>query len=90
MTLKVHANKAGYRELRILLRLSERRPQTENIIKLLGYFEYTGPNGVHLCLVIELMWMDVGNFICGQSDRPDVRTMVCKEVARQVWKCLKS
>ena len=28
--------------------------------------------------------MDVGNFIGGQSDRPDIRTMVCKEVARQV------
>jgi serine/threonine-protein kinase SRPK3 len=90
VALKVHAAKAGYRELNILLRLKEKSSYPENIIKLLDHFEHTGPNGLHLCLVLELMLGDVNNFMggIGRYAWPKIRAKVTKEVAKQVLKGL--
>jgi serine/threonine-protein kinase SRPK3 len=92
VALKVNAAKAGYRELRILLRLKEKRCYPENIIKLLDHFEHTGPNGLHLCLVLELMLGDVDNFMggIGRYAWPKIRAKVIKEVAKQVLKGLEA
>jgi serine/threonine-protein kinase SRPK3 len=66
--------------------MKERRSYPESIIKLLDHFEHAGPNGLHLCLVLELMWGDVGNMMggLGSYDLPDIRKIVNKEVAKQV------
>jgi serine/threonine-protein kinase SRPK3 len=83
--LKVHANKAGYRELKVLLRIKE-HSQPSCVIELLDHFEHVGPNGRHLCLVLELMWTDVSNFMKGQYRWPEIRMTASKEVTRQVLK----
>lgn len=83
MALKVNADKAGYRELRILSQIKERHPQADNIIQLLDHFEHVGPNGVHLCLVLELMWTDVSDLMGGYHGYPEIRTVISKEVTRQ-------
>jgi serine/threonine-protein kinase SRPK3 len=89
--VKFHADKAGYRELNILLRIKERCSYPESIIKLLDHFEHVGPNGLHLCLVLEVMWGDVGNMMGGLGSydwRSETRKIVNKEVAKQVLKGL--
>ena len=86
--MKVHADKAGYGELTTLIRLREKHPHLEHVIDLLDHFEHAGPNGLHLCLVMELMWSDISGFIGGQYNWPEIRTTVCKEVVKQVLKGL--
>lgn len=71
--------------------MKERRSYPESIIKLLDHFEHAGPNGLHLCLVLEVMWGDVGNMMdgLGSHDLPsEVRKIFSKEVAKQVLKGL--
>ena len=67
----------------MLLQLNDIDPVPTNVIKLLDHFEINGPNGSHLCLVLELMWMDVGTFLGGQNS-PMVKMSIVREVARQV------
>jgi serine/threonine-protein kinase SRPK3 len=57
--------------------------QYRHVIELLDHFEHTGPNGTHLCLVLELMWRDVGSFVAGHYDWPDIRTAIAKAIATQ-------
>ena len=90
VALKVHADKAGYRELKILQRICEKCPQPEHLIELLDHFELEGPNGRHLCLVIELMWSDLANFMGGQCNLPDIRIAVTREATKQVLKALET
>jgi serine/threonine protein kinase len=87
VALKVNAAKAGYQELKMLLRLKETGPEPENVIKLLDHFEFSGPNGLHLCMVLELMWMDVGTFVGAQCSS-EFKMSVAREVARQVLRGL--
>jgi serine/threonine-protein kinase SRPK3 len=82
--MKVHADKAGHRELEVFLRLGQ--DHSEHIVSLLDHFELTGPNGKHLCLVLELMWADAGSFMGGQYNWPEIRTTVAKEVSKQLLK----
>jgi serine/threonine-protein kinase SRPK3 len=71
----------------VLLQLSNKYPAPENIIKLLDHFELIGPNGSHICLILELMWADVGTFM-GEQYSPEVRMSTGREIARQVLKGL--
>lgn len=87
MALKVNADKAGYRELNVLLQLRNTCSAPENIIKVLDHFEFSGQNGSHLCIVMELMWIDVGTFMGGQCS-PEVKMSVGREIARQVLRGL--
>ena len=67
------------------MRMKERRSYPELSIKLLDHFEHAGPNGLHRCLVLELMWGDVGNMMggLGSDDLPEIRKIVIKQVAKQ-------
>lgn len=62
----------GYAELRVLSIIKEKASQMENLIQLIDHFEHDGLNGTHLCLVLELMWMNVRSFI-GARDQPKDR-----------------
>ena len=53
------------------------------MIKLLDHFEISEPNGLHLCFVLELMWMDAGTFLGGQNFLT-VKMSVAKKVAQQI------
>jgi serine/threonine-protein kinase SRPK3 len=57
--------------------------QYQHVIELLDHFEHTGPNGTHLCLILELMWRDVGIFVPGHYGWPDIRTAIAKVIATQ-------
>lgn len=49
------------RELAILLHLSKNDmncSRKNNVLQLLDYFEHSGPNGLHLCLVFPAMMSD--------------------------------
>jgi serine/threonine-protein kinase SRPK3 len=81
--LKVHADNAGYHELAALQRLKANVNRLEHVVELLDYFEHAGPNGTHPCLVLELMWRDVGSFVAGHYDWPDIRTAIAKVIAKQ-------
>lgn len=85
----MNAAKAGYRELQVLSQLNNKCPPPENIIKLLDHFEISGPNGTHLCVILELMWMDVGTFM-GAQYSSEVKMSVGREIARQVLRGLEA
>lgn len=62
MALKIISSEAsisGNRELRILRQLSETIPSSQgghkHVVQLLDDFNHSGPNGVHVCLVLELL-----------------------------------
>jgi serine/threonine protein kinase len=57
VALKVLSTGEGKREVDVLLRLKTARhlPGGEHVVHLLDHFEHTGPNGVHLCFVMEYM-----------------------------------
>jgi serine/threonine-protein kinase SRPK3 len=71
----------------VLLQLSNKYPVPENIIKLLDHFELMGPNGSHLCVVLELMWVDVGTFM-GAQYSSEVRMSAGREIAMQILRSL--
>ena len=56
MALKVLAHDADRRELEIMKRIAAFKysQDSEFVVKLLDHFDHTGPNGEHLCLVLEL------------------------------------
>jgi serine/threonine-protein kinase SRPK3 len=86
--LKVYASKQGHSELKALLHLKKFDGANTYLIELLDYFEHSGANGPHLCLVLELMWTDVGAFFRAHWQHPDVKMSVVREVSRQVLKAL--
>jgi serine/threonine protein kinase len=63
----------------------------EFVVQLLDHFEYTGPNGTHLCLVLELMWQDVWGFLEGyrHDAEPEYRLPLVKRISRQLAEGLK-
>jgi serine/threonine-protein kinase SRPK3 len=79
--LKVNAAKEGYQELKTLLQLKE-VPNNTHIITLLDHFEATGPNGLHLFIVLEIMWIDAGTFVGGQKSS-SAKMSAAREIARQ-------
>jgi hypothetical protein len=68
----VLANNADCREVEILERIKESSSKdpvaAAFVLGLLDHFEHSGPNGTHLCLVLELMWQDVLGFLEGYRD----------------------
>jgi len=79
------------RELEVMKRLSERAeaaegsPGSHQVVQLPDYFEHTGPNGTHLCLVLELMWGDIISLFRGyRNSGPESTLPLVKVVARQL------
>lgn len=60
-----------------------------HVIKLLDHFEYRGENGMHLCLILELMWDNVSNFFQGYGADPNIRLALTKTVTKQLINGLK-
>jgi serine/threonine-protein kinase SRPK3 len=89
VALKVNAAKQGYHELKILSRLNQ-ISDNANIIKLLDHFEASGPNGLHLFLVLELMWLNVRAFMGGRAGLSAERISGTREIARQVLQGLET
>lgn len=80
VALKIMAHDADRRELHILERISG---GSEHITQLLDHFELAGPNGTHLCLVLEVMWQNVLGFLEGYSNEPALVPLV-KKISKQV------
>ena len=57
------------------------------MVQLLDHFEYTGPNGTHLCLVLELMWQDVESFLQGYREA-ELRLQLTKRISKQLLRAL--
>lgn len=55
------------------------------VLCLLDYFEHSGPNGTHLCLVLELMWQDVLGFLEGYRDLGvELRYPLVRKISKQL------
>ena len=83
------AHGADRRELNILNHLAEQSkaklPGSEYLLSLLDHFEYVGTEGIHLCLVFELMWEDVFTFLERYRDEPlETRLPLVKQICRKV------
>lgn len=88
MALKVLSHGTGSRELEIMLRIRDASPHpgAENVVQLLDYFEHIGPNGSHLCLVLELMWNTLSAFMgpyCEPYDS-EMRLQLAKPISKQI------
>jgi len=59
------------------------------IVELLDHFTHKGPNGVHVCMVFELMWVSVANFLGGQEDW-HLRLVIIRAVVKQALEGLRS
>ena len=55
------------------------------VLGLLDHFEHSGPNGTHLCLVLELMWQDVWGFLEGYRDLGvETRYPLVRKISKQL------
>jgi serine/threonine-protein kinase SRPK3 len=87
VALKVNAHDAGRHELEVLRRIQEITSddmRSEFIVRMLDHFEVTGPNGTHLCLVLELMCFDVLTLFNGYRREPNLRVHLAKKLAKQM------
>jgi len=88
VALKVLAHEKGAHELEVMLRINhfgqDGKPGSRNVIKLLDHFEINGPNGKHLCLVLEYMWHTVADFLRSYGDEPELRLAFAKIISQQL------
>jgi serine/threonine-protein kinase SRPK3 len=93
VALKILARDTGRRELEIMLHIktmSSKHPSgSESVLQLLDYFEFTGPNGAHLCLVVELTGSNVTSFFEGYRNDSKVRVSLTKIIAKHVLQGLR-
>jgi serine/threonine-protein kinase SRPK3 len=90
VALKVMRLSAPRYELDISNRLQSFRgtPASEYVVQTLDFFDHPGPNGAHLCIVMELMWQDVCTFLNGYYQDGEERFPLIKEISRKCLECL--
>ena len=91
VALKVLASNASRRELDIMKRLRESSLKSEGakyVVQMLDHFEHIGPNGSHLCVVMELMWQDVLGFLEGYRYELEQRLPLVKRLSEQIFEGL--
>lgn len=85
--LTITDKKGGWDELGVLKALQESNPQScgyRHVCQLLDSFTHQGPNGTHICLVLEalsLSVLDVYRALPGAMPLPLLKR-VCKHVLR--------
>ena len=88
MALKILEHGSSRRELDIMRRMSDKQGikglPNEYVVELLDYFEHKGPNGTHLCLVLEVLCQDVLDFLEGYSADSPSRLPLVKQISKQV------
>ncbi|BCS07329.1 hypothetical protein ALUC_11710A [Aspergillus luchuensis] len=73
-----HGN-IGHREMNILKSLND----TQHIMRLLDHFDVEGPNGIHPCLVLEMLGPSVSDLVEGRFADGRLPGSLAKGVARQ-------
>ena len=76
-------------ELNILRRTSSaspRHPGHSRIVQLLDHFEYTGPHGLHLCLVLEVLGPSLGALgdLYRSTEKREVPSAIPKRFTKQI------
>jgi len=75
-------------ELRMLQRtmsVDPRYPGHSRIVQLLDHFQYTGPHGVHLCLVMEVLGPRLSDLqLFYRAQRRTIPSNIIKRVTKQV------
>src|SRR5579859_4586270 len=93
VALKVLAHGASAKEMDVIQTLkAQASPASFNrhVVQLLDQFEYEDSNGLHICLVLELMWQNVQDFMEGYRDtEASIRFPLAKRVARQFSEAVK-
>jgi serine/threonine-protein kinase SRPK3 len=91
VALKVNAHDAGHKELEVLKCIGERTAHdtsSQFIVKMLDYFDHIGPNGTHLCLVLELMCFNVPILFGGYRAEPNLCVSLAREISKQLLRGL--
>jgi serine/threonine-protein kinase SRPK3 len=52
----------------------------------LDHFEHTGPNGVHLCFVMEYMWHSLNAMRDPYKEDAETRLLLAKHISKQLIK----
>jgi serine/threonine-protein kinase SRPK3 len=63
-------------------------PYSSHLVQLLDHFECVGPDGRHICLVLELSWQDFGSFSQGYESELDNRLRLIKKITKQLIQAL--
>lgn len=78
------------REMEILAMLQEhdpRHPGSKHVFTLLDHFQHTGPNGIHQCLVSEVLGPSIGDLLYKPwrkfEDSPRYDKSTIREIGRQ-------
>jgi serine/threonine-protein kinase SRPK3 len=85
VALKICANdyQGANQEVEILSYAKHHAPLNDFVVELLDHFHLTGPNGEHLCLVLELMWSNVAFFIAPFQDDLQTRLKIVPELMKR-------
>jgi hypothetical protein len=86
VAVKICAKDYNGAEKEIEIHSYAKRQETLNsfVVEMLDHFRLSGPNGLHTCLVFELMWSNVSFFLWPHKDW-ETRMKILLEVIR---KCL--
>lgn len=68
------------------MRNNSQHPSADYVVQLLDYFEHPGLNGIHLCLVMELMSQTVSSFLEGYAT--EIRLAIAKKFTSQLLRGL--
>jgi serine/threonine-protein kinase SRPK3 len=69
--------------LSVLSRSSSNETGAEHIVQLLDHFEHVGPNGIHNCLVLELLGPNVPTVIEEQFSENRFPGEMAKRISKQ-------
>ena len=95
VALKFNMKGRGYRELEALKHIRNRKERgelkgSEYIMDLFDHFEHTGENGKHLVLVLEVMWVNLHQFMAGYSKNAEMRMAIAKTIVPQLLQGLQA
>jgi serine/threonine protein kinase len=77
---------AENRELQVMQELASGHPSSEHVLRILDNFDEEGPNGIHKCLVLELLGPSVSDTIDARFSDGRLPGNIAKSIAKQaLW-----
>ena len=78
-------NDGGNREAQILKKLAASHPSPQHIMRMLDDFNLEGPNGIHKCLVLELLGPSVPDIIETHFSDGRLPGKLAMDLRKKLW-----
>jgi serine/threonine-protein kinase SRPK3 len=53
-------------------------------VSIFDHFEYSGPNGTHLCLILKLIYLNISSLFDGYTREPDLPVFLANEISKEL------